>query len=597
MRRLGLVGGVSVLMALIVLVLVSAAGAATITVSNTNDSGPGSLREAIAEAQSGETILLPAGASHYAVTSGELRIEKSLTISGAGARRTVIDAMQGSNRVFDVTAGTVTISGVTITGVHETDANGAGLAVGGPATVTLSGVNVTGNSIKPSQNGQGGGIETVLGATLTIQSSTIAGNFAYNGGGLALRGTTVITNSTIEGNHGGGHEHNGDGGGVQNLGSLTLVNDTITGNECFNGAGCGGGIIGVATVKNTIVAENLAGNESNEKRVSDNCSGTITSTGPNLENGAECDFSAHGGLSNTEPLLGPLANNGGETETEALPADSPAVDHGTNVGCPTTDQRGVIRPVSAACDIGAVEYAPPAATTGTATSITQNSATLSGVVNSLGLGGLTWYFQWGTSTSYGNQTPETTTAALGSEGVAATLTGLSAASTIHYRLVVSDSEGTSTGADQTLTTSSSPGTSTGPPARPPLPMLTAVSQSAARWTEKKVRKSKSPVGTTFRFTLNTPANVTLKFTQSAAGRRVGKSCVAQTAKNRRKPKCTRTVTAGVLSQAALSGANKLSFQGRLSATKKLAPGNYTVILTATNATGSSTAQKLSFTIS
>jgi hypothetical protein len=73
------------------------------------------------------------------------------------------------------------------------------------------------------------------------------------------------------------------------------------------------------------------------------------------------------------------------------------------------------------------------------------------VFDSLGLGGISWYFQWGPTTSYSNQTPTTTNAALGSEGVAAAISGLAAGSTIRYRLVVSDGEATSFGADQVLT--------------------------------------------------------------------------------------------------------------------------------------------------
>jgi len=58
----------------------------------------------------------------------------------------------------------------------------------------------------------------------------------------------------------------------------------------------------------------------------------------------------------TNPLLGPLQNNGGQTQTHALLTGSPAIDAGTNTGCPTTDQRGIARPQGATCDIGAFEF-------------------------------------------------------------------------------------------------------------------------------------------------------------------------------------------------------------------------------------------------
>jgi hypothetical protein len=633
MRRLGLVGGASALMTLIVLVLVSAASAATITVSSTKDSGAGSLRQAIEGAGSGDTIVLPASKTPYEVTSDALFIEKNLTIDGAGAANTVINAMGSETIIFEVRSAIATMSGLTITGSKQ-----AGIQLGEgvtSASLTLSAVAVSGNG---KAGIDGAAVETYAHSALTVDASTIENNEGYNGAALYLGGQGTIANSTIANNRslaggdGGGLQSNelltmtgdtvahntslnsggglflgghttitnstisenqaADGGGLENRNSLTLLNDTIAGNESTGGHGSGGGIDGSATATNTIIADN----SDNEGHI-DNCSEALTAGGPNLENGKECGFAAHGGISEANPLLGPLARNGGPTETQRLLPGSPAIEGGANTECPATDQRGIVRPVGLKCDIGAVEYAPPVASTGTATSITQSSATLNGVVNSLGIGGVTWYFQWGPSTNYGNQTPSTATAALGSEGVAATLPGLPAGSAIHYRLVVSDSEGTSDGSDQTLTTSSSPGTSTGPPARPPLPVLTAVSQSATRWIEKKIRKSKTPVGTTFRYTLNVPATVTFKFTQSAPGRKVGKSCVAQTKKNKGKRSCTRTILAGTLAVAGKVGTNKVPFAGRLSAAKKLAPGRYTVIVTATNTAGSSVAQKLSFTIS
>ena len=56
--------------------------------------------------------------------------------------------------------------------------------------------------------------------------------------------------------------------------------------------------------------------------------------------------------------LGPLANNGGPTLTHLPLPDSPSIDFGSDADCPTTDQRGVVRPQGAACDVGAVERQP-----------------------------------------------------------------------------------------------------------------------------------------------------------------------------------------------------------------------------------------------
>jgi hypothetical protein len=103
-----------------------------------------------------------------------------------------------------------------------------------------------------------------------------------------------------------------------------------------------------ALLKNTIVANNANGN----------CliSGTPTSQGNNLGSDATCTFfMASGDQNSVDPQLGALQDNGGPTPTRALALTSPAVDGGTNIGCPATDQRGIARPQGARCDIGAYE--------------------------------------------------------------------------------------------------------------------------------------------------------------------------------------------------------------------------------------------------
>ena len=133
------------------------------------------------------------------------------------------------------------------------------------------------------------------------------------------------------------------------------------------------------------------------------------------------------------------------------------------------------------------------------------------------------------------------------------------------------------------------------------PSLSAVGQSHRRWREGRrlarlARKRKPPVGTTFSFTLNEQARVSLAFTQRRAGRRVKGRCVAPTKRNRHKRACRRTVPRGTLTFAAHPGVNKVSFQGRTSRTRKLKPGRYTVTVTASNSAGRSSPKTLSFTI-
>ena len=86
----------------------------------------------------------------------------------------------------------------------------------------------------------------------------------------------------------------------------------------------------------------------------------ILSSGFNIDSGHSCGFTNTGDLQNTNPMVAALANNGGSVLTAALLAGSPAINAGTNQGCPATDARGVTRPVGASCDIGAFEFVPAA---------------------------------------------------------------------------------------------------------------------------------------------------------------------------------------------------------------------------------------------
>ena len=139
-------------------------------------------------------------------------------------------------------------------------------------------------------------------------------------------------------------------------------------------------------------------------------------------------------------------------------------------------------------------------------------------------------------------------------------------------------------------------------AAPPVPTVANAAQSNSTWSEGNKlatlsRKKKPPVGTTFSFILNEQARVSFAFSQQVGGRKVKGKCVAQTKKNRRKPSCKRTVTRGTLSFTGHGGTNKVSFQGRISASKKLPLGRYKLVIFATNAAGQRSSPKsLSFTI-
>ncbi len=147
-------------------------------------------------------------------------------------------------------------------------------------------------------------------------------------------------------------------------------------------------------------------------------------------------------------------------------------------------------------------------------------------------------------------------------------------------------------------------TITSPPGQPSvsLPVVTNVHESHRVWRESRrlARLSRSarrlPVGTTFSFSLNEPASVAFKFTEPAHGRKIGKACIAQTKTNEHKHRCTRTVTVGTLTFSARAGTNKMRFEGLISKHKKLKPGSYTLLVTATASGKRSATRMLRFTI-
>lgn len=251
--------------------------------------------------------------------------------------------------------------------------------------------------------GNGGGIYNA--GTLTLERSTIESNHTASGGNLINMhsragdgghgggaynaGTLVVSNCTVSGNitgHGGmgvGESGDGgDGGGIYNGGVLFIDNGTISGNITGLGfeddvywGGDGGGLYTasasvmknstgsglwdiaiISQVRNTILAGNVS------LHAGPDCSGVLTSAGYNLIQAAsDCTIAENltGNVVGADPLLRPLANNGGPTWTHALGPGSAAIDAGscTSAGgdAVVLDQRGIVRPLGAMCDIGAYE--------------------------------------------------------------------------------------------------------------------------------------------------------------------------------------------------------------------------------------------------
>ncbi len=254
--------------------------------------------------------------------------------------------------------GTLTLTNMTLSGntslfcgVYTCDGDGGGIDNTAPAAAALTNVTLSGNSAGL----RGGGI--LNDGTLTLNNVTLSGNTASfclvndlgivcggGGGGIYNDGTATLTNVTLSGNSSGGCGNvcSGTGGGIFNAGTTTLTNVTLSGNQSYD---VGGGIYrysGTVTLKNTIVANSSGGN----------CLPFLGGNF-NLSSDGTCGFGAD--RDNVSVMLGPLANNGGATLTHALLPGSPAIDFGTDAGCPSTDQRGAHRPIGTHCDVGAYE--------------------------------------------------------------------------------------------------------------------------------------------------------------------------------------------------------------------------------------------------
>ena len=397
----------------------------TITVNTTNDtvdvspgdgvvadsSGNVSLRAAVMEsnALAGDDVIdLPAGDYTLSIggvgedfsVSGDLDVRdvgSRLTIRGAGADVTTIDAAS-LERVFHVFAGaTFDIEGVTITGGLVTGSEDGGGVRNDGGTVSITDSVITGNV---SQDDAGGINNT---GNLTLTRVTVSDNSAARtGGGIRNSGQLTVVESTIGGEHDPADALVPDlrntavlgGGGIINLtaGTLTASNSTISGNVSTTSQGAGLFTVGRGTLTNVTVSNNEAAAEGGgiavaggliELRntlVADNASTTATvdifdatagaslgSAGNNLigdNTGATAAFpvgnpNANGdvvgtGVTPIDPLLGPLADNGGTTLTHNPLLGSPVVDAG-GLTSSVRDQRGITRDLNGV-DIGAVEF-------------------------------------------------------------------------------------------------------------------------------------------------------------------------------------------------------------------------------------------------
>lgn len=358
------------------------------------------------------------GFNEDANQTGDLDITEDVTIQGQGPGQTVINAAD-IDRALHILSGYVIVRNLTITDGSTDTFFGDGGCIYVNGSLRLEGVFIysclAGNA--------GGGIYAAPGASLDIRDSEIVENGAGgSGGGIFIAAgafVSIIDNTTIHNNYA-----NQNGGGIFNIGTiLDIYNTTISSNRAdlgngggiFNGSsGSIGGSIVPATILNTTISSNSAvfgGGIFNAGQITDvinvtiayndalqgggirnansgsfwsirssiiansinggDCSnaGFISSWGYNILSDSSCSsvFTSTGDLLSTDPMLGPLQNNGGLTQTHALLPGSPAIDHiDDEFVCPwpDRDQRGVARPIDgdgdsvAFCDSGAFEFEP-----------------------------------------------------------------------------------------------------------------------------------------------------------------------------------------------------------------------------------------------
>jgi CSLREA domain-containing protein len=283
--------------------------------------------------------------------------------------------------------------------VISQDALGRVTEIFGPAHVDLIGVQIT--------NGKQGGIFAHPGSVLYIQNAIIAGNQGGGyAGGIQSQGTTTIVSTEVTDNStsaasGGISSNNGDlhirsslianntanvlAGGIRSSGGVTTIeNSTISGNTVTGDTQRGGGLFsdgGTFDLRNVTITNNTASDQGGgiyvgnfgwrmtNTLIAGNTSGAgadcFTPNGVSLPSGggnlvqtpAGCDLTGNtaADVVGADPLLESLGDNGGLTRTHALMAGSPAIDAALLSSCAPQDQRYVLRPQGAGCDIGSVE--------------------------------------------------------------------------------------------------------------------------------------------------------------------------------------------------------------------------------------------------
>lgn len=348
----------------------TALAAPTLTVDTFEDTFDGScadgdcsLRDAAVAVDSGGTVRLPPGfyplslAGPGGPEAGDVDLSRPVTIVGIGETGSFLDASALGERVFDVAAA-VSLRHLTLLG-------GSQVGTGGIVRATDGSLNFSRTTIFGGRARDGGAVAVGNGATVSIDRSWISASRATGrGGALFVRGTTLVSRSTISGNHAAG----GGAAFVAPFASLSIDDSTISRNVAVRGGGVramgdvdffsstiaenraeSGGAALLATSSGSSASNSVFGRNTASLR-GPLCVGLLASQGHNVADGRGCGLTASSDISGAGAGLGRLRQNGGPTPTHAIRADSPAL--GLGAGCNRTDQRGAPR---FDCESGAYE--------------------------------------------------------------------------------------------------------------------------------------------------------------------------------------------------------------------------------------------------
>jgi len=356
---------------------VTPAFAAEIVTTSTTDelmtNGQCSLREAIINANNdaatypdcdpgsgADIITLTSGETYYLTLGGSgpegqsLDVSNTLTIQTDGSAPATIDASSITDRVFLVASGDLTLNNTIVQ--NGNSSFGSGIRFDSTGTLTLTNSTIA-NNTGTAGGACGAGIYSLTATSISISKSAIANNVCTtlggDGGGIYYGntvGTFNITNTTFYNNSAGPTPGGNGGGMLVDVSSGTIAFSTFSDNTI---SGEGGAVQvkgGTIAISQSILANSNGANDCQRS------GGSVDSSTSLIETNALSGVCGAPASSNVDPGLGAFQDNGGSTFTMAIQTDSVAFDSAsTCTGSNDVDQRGLARPESVACDLGAFE--------------------------------------------------------------------------------------------------------------------------------------------------------------------------------------------------------------------------------------------------